>query len=83
MQLKSFLNSNNFSHYLEFRLGDLVLSAKFETLQIYQSITNDIHKNNNKVSGKVHFVTPLSNSWNFYDQNKTLLRQFVISNSPQ
>ncbi|KAF3969848.1 hypothetical protein CMV_006390 [Castanea mollissima] len=82
MQLKSFPNSNKLSHYLEFRSGDLVLSAGFETPQIYWSITNDRRKTNNSVIGKVHSVTLVSNFWNFYDQNKTLLWQFVISNSP-
>ena len=82
MQLKSFPNSNNLSHYLEFRSGDLVLSAGFEKPQIYWSITNDRRKTNNSVIGKVHSVTLVSNFLNFYDQNKILLWQFVISNSP-
>jgi hypothetical protein len=82
MQLKSFPNSNKLSHSLEFRSGDLVLSAGFETPQIYWSITNDSRKTNNNVTGKVHSVTLVSNSWNFYDQNKTILWQFVFSYSP-
>ncbi|KAG7992581.1 hypothetical protein I3843_02G134600 [Carya illinoinensis] len=82
MQLKSFPNRNNLSQHLEFRSGDLVLSAGFETPQVYWSITNDSRKTNNGISGKVHSVTLVSSSWNFYDQNKTLLWQFVFSKNP-
>ena len=41
-------------------------------------MANDIHKNNNKVSGKVPFVTPLSNSWNFYDQNNNNKKSITV-----
>jgi hypothetical protein len=82
MQLRSFPNPNNLSHYLEFRSGDLVMSAGFEIPQFYWSIANDSRKTNNNVSGKVHSVSLGSNSLNFYDQNKTLLWQFVFSKNP-
>ncbi|XP_062157130.1 G-type lectin S-receptor-like serine/threonine-protein kinase SD2-5 [Alnus glutinosa] len=82
MQLRSFPNHNNLSHSLQFSSGDLVLSAGFEIPQFYWSITNDIRKTNNKVSGKVHSVSLVSNSLNFYDQNQTLRWQFVFSDNP-
>ncbi|KAB1218703.1 G-type lectin S-receptor-like serine/threonine-protein kinase SD2-5 [Morella rubra] len=82
MQLKSVPNRNNLSHYLEFKSGDLVLSAGFEIPQLYWSITNDSRKSNYEVSGNVHSATLVANSWNFYDQNKTLLWQIVFSKNP-
>ncbi|KAG6669474.1 G-type lectin S-receptor-like serine/threonine-protein kinase SD2-5 [Carya illinoinensis] len=82
MQLKSFPNRHGLSHYLDSRSGDLILSAGFETPQLYWSISKDTRKTNNSISGKVHSVTLVFTSWNFYDQNKTLLWQFVFSNSP-
>ncbi|KAG2729305.1 hypothetical protein I3760_01G243700 [Carya illinoinensis] len=79
MRLKSFPNRNNLSHYVEFKSGDMVLYAGFETPQIYWSITNDSQKSNNNVTGSVHSVSLVSNSWNFYNQEGLLLWQFVFS----
>jgi hypothetical protein len=79
MKLQSFPNHNNVSHFLEFRSGDLVLYAGYQTPQLYWSITNDSRKSNNSVAGSVHSVSLESNSWNFYDKNRFLFRQFVFS----
>lgn len=81
MRLKSFPNRNNLSLYLEIRLGDLVLYAGYQTPQIYWSIAGETRRTNASVTGKVHSVSLASNSWNFYDQNKALLWQFIFSES--
>lgn len=81
MRLKSFPNHNNLSLYLEIKSGDLVLYAGYQMPQIYWSITSDSRKTNASVTGKVHSVSLASSSWNFYDQNKALLWQFMFSES--
>ncbi|PKI72675.1 hypothetical protein CRG98_006926, partial [Punica granatum] len=81
MMLKSFPNPNDLSVYLEIKSGDLVLYGGYKTPQIYWSIRNDSRRTNASVSGKVHSVSLLSNSWNFYDQNKAFLWQFIFSES--
>lgn len=79
MRLKSFPNRNNLSHYLEFISGDMVLYAGYETPQLYWSISNDSRKSSNNVTGKVHSVSLVSNSWDFYNENGLLLMQFFFS----
>ncbi|KAJ4718394.1 putative S-receptor kinase [Melia azedarach] len=79
MKLKSFPNSNYLSHYLEFKSGDLILYAGYQTPQTYWSLANESRKTNKSVGGKVHSASLVSNAWNFYDQNKALLWQFIFS----
>ncbi|KAJ0008507.1 hypothetical protein Pint_30122 [Pistacia integerrima] len=79
MRLKSFPNSNNMSVFLEIKSGDLVLYAGYQTPQTYWSLANDSRKTNSSVGGKVHSAYLESNAWNFYDQNKKLLWQFVFT----
>ncbi|XP_031388798.1 G-type lectin S-receptor-like serine/threonine-protein kinase SD2-5 [Punica granatum] len=81
MRLRSFPNSNNLSLYLEIKSGDLVLYAGFQTPQTYWSIKNDVRRTNKNITGQVHSVSLLSNSWNFYDQSESLLWQFIFSAS--
>ncbi|XVE52210.1 hypothetical protein DITRI_Ditri02bG0104700 [Diplodiscus trichospermus] len=78
MWLKSFPR-NNKSDYLEFRSGDLVLYAGFQTPQIYWSLLYEIQKTNKNITGKVYSARMVSNSWNFIDHNKVLLWQFNFS----
>ncbi|PON90100.1 S-receptor-like serine/threonine-protein kinase [Trema orientale] len=80
MTLKSSLNQNNLSHFLEIESGNLVLYAGFLTPQIYWSIGEETRKTNSSVNGKVHSAILESNSWNFYDTNGNLLWQFIYSN---
>lgn len=80
MRLKSF-PKNNLSNYLEIKSSNLVLYAGYRTPQIYWSMSNDSRKTNNSVSGKVHSVSLVSNAWNFYDQSKVLLWQFIFSDN--
>ncbi|KAJ0076353.1 hypothetical protein Patl1_34514 [Pistacia atlantica] len=79
MRLKSFPNSNNMSVFLEIKSGDLVLYAGYKTPQTYWSLANDSRKTNSSIGGKVHSAYLESNAWNFYDQNKKLLWQFVFT----
>ncbi|XP_031261737.1 G-type lectin S-receptor-like serine/threonine-protein kinase SD2-5 isoform X1 [Pistacia vera] len=81
MRLKSFPKSDNLSVYLEFRSGDLILYAGYQTPQTYWSLANDSRKTNNSVDGKVYSAALVSNSWNFYDHDKKLLWQFVFSDN--
>ncbi|XP_038717667.1 G-type lectin S-receptor-like serine/threonine-protein kinase SD2-5 isoform X2 [Tripterygium wilfordii] len=79
MTLKSFPNRNKLSNFLAIESGDFVLYAGYQTPQVYWSLVNDNRKSNNSVRGKVHSASLVSNSWNFYDQNKVLLWQFTFS----
>ncbi|KDP37085.1 hypothetical protein JCGZ_06141 [Jatropha curcas] len=81
MRLKSFPNKNNLSTYLEIKSGDLVLYAGYKTPQVYWSLASDGGKANNSVNGRVHSVSLVSNSWNFYDQNSVLLWRFIFSDN--
>ncbi|KAJ0007359.1 hypothetical protein Pint_30118 [Pistacia integerrima] len=79
MRLGSRLNKDNMRVYLEFKSGDLVLYAGYQTPQTYWSLANESRKTNNSVGGKIQSAILESNSWNFYDQNKALLWKFIFS----
>ncbi|KAJ0076357.1 hypothetical protein Patl1_34510 [Pistacia atlantica] len=79
MRLESRLNKDNMRVYLEFKSGDLVLFAGYQTPQTYWSLANESRKTNNSVGGKIQSAILESNSWNFYDQNKALLWKFIFS----
>ncbi|KAI6689943.1 hypothetical protein NL676_026771 [Syzygium grande] len=83
MKLKSFPKSNNMSVYLDIVSGDLILFAGYHTPQTYWSMKGDSRRTNvsNSTNGNVHSAVLVLNSWNFYDQNKTLLWQFVFSDN--
>ncbi|CAB4272805.1 unnamed protein product [Prunus armeniaca] len=81
MKLKSFRNRNNVSHYLEIQSGELVLYAGYQIPQIYWSMADDSRKSNNNVSGKIHSLSLVFNSWNFYGANGSLLWKFVFSDN--
>ncbi|XVF86457.1 hypothetical protein PTKIN_Ptkin18bG0041800 [Pterospermum kingtungense] len=78
MRLRSFPRKDK-SNILEFKSGDLVLYTEFQTPQIYWSLLDDIQKTSTNFTGKVYSTRLVSNSWNFYDQNKVLLWQFNFS----
>ncbi|KAJ0076358.1 hypothetical protein Patl1_34513 [Pistacia atlantica] len=65
--------------FLEIKSGDLVLYAGYQTPQTYWSSANDSRKTNSSVGGKVHSAYLEPNAWNFHDQNKKLLCQFVFT----
>ncbi|KAF8025363.1 hypothetical protein BT93_F2261 [Corymbia citriodora subsp. variegata] len=81
MSLKSFPNGNNMSVYLNISLGDLILSAGYQTPQIYWSMKGDSRRTNVSNNSNVQSVVLVSNSWNFYDKKKTLIWQFVFSDN--
>ncbi|KAL3736783.1 hypothetical protein ACJRO7_025680 [Eucalyptus globulus] len=82
MSLKSFPNSNNMFVYLNISSGDMILSAGYQTPQVYWSMKGDSRRTNvSNSNGNVHSVVLVLNSWNFYDQNKTLIWQFVFSDN--
>lgn len=82
MRLRSFPSSSNLSSYLEIKSGNLVLYAGFQTPQTYWSIKSDPRRTNTSISGLVHTVYLVSNSWNFYNRSGALLWQFIFSESP-
>ncbi|XP_043699294.1 G-type lectin S-receptor-like serine/threonine-protein kinase SD2-5 [Telopea speciosissima] len=81
MKLVSKPSPKNLSCYLEISSGDLILNAGFPTPQPYWSISKEIRKTINKVSGEVKSASLSSNSWNFYDKNQVLLWQFIFSDN--
>ncbi|KAK8664160.1 hypothetical protein V6N13_083960 [Hibiscus sabdariffa] len=78
MRLKSFPKGDK-SDYLEFQSGDLVLFTGFQTPQTYWSLSGEMQKTEKNFSSKVYSAVLVSNSWNFYDNNKKLIWQFNFS----
>ncbi|KAL2895963.1 G-type lectin S-receptor-like serine/threonine-protein kinase SD2-5 [Bienertia sinuspersici] len=73
----------NVTHFLEIKSGDMILSSGYnKTPQIYWSMRKDSRKILNKDGGVVNSAKIVSNSWRFYDENKTLLWQFIFSSNP-
>ncbi|XP_044471422.1 G-type lectin S-receptor-like serine/threonine-protein kinase SD2-5 [Mangifera indica] len=81
MQLVSNPSSNDVSYLLGIKSGDMVLSAGYPSPQTYWSMSKDVRKIINKSGGGVTLSILIANSWNFYDQNKVLLWQFVFSDN--
>ncbi|KAI9162127.1 hypothetical protein LWI28_024103 [Acer negundo] len=79
MTLKSFPTTNSLSVYLEIKSGDVVLYAGYRTPQTYWSLASDSRKTNKSLAGKVHSASLVSNAWNFYDLDNTLLWQLNFS----
>ncbi|XP_022948682.1 G-type lectin S-receptor-like serine/threonine-protein kinase SD2-5 [Cucurbita moschata] len=85
MKLESYSNDNNLSSFLEFKQGDLVLSAGYQNPQVYWALSNDGRKikraaagsgSGNGGDGYVLFAIMESNSWNFFGKNGELLWGF-------
>lgn len=81
MKLRSYPNDNNLSNVLEFKEGDLVLSAGYQNPQIYWALSNDSRKiqsagGGGGRGGYVLFAILESNSWNFYGKKGELLWGF-------
>ncbi|KAL6982296.1 G-type lectin S-receptor-like serine/threonine-protein kinase SD2-5 [Sarracenia purpurea var. burkii] len=81
MKLVSNPNSNNLSYFLEIKSGDMTLSAGFQKPQPYWSMSRENRKTINKDGGEVALASLNANSWRFYDQDKTLLWQFIFSDN--
>ncbi|KGN52893.1 hypothetical protein Csa_015006 [Cucumis sativus] len=81
LKLKSYPNDNDHSNFLEFKQGDLVLSAGYQNPQIYWALSNDSRKIQRATtggSGYSLFAILESNYWNFYGTNGELLWSFKI-----
>lgn len=81
MKLVSDPNSNNLTHILEIKSGDMILSAGFQTPQPYWSVQKESRITINQGGGKVAVASLRGNSWRFYDGNKVFLSQFIFSDS--
>ncbi|KAE9453490.1 hypothetical protein C3L33_14575, partial [Rhododendron williamsianum] len=79
MMLKSFPSQRNLTHYLEIKSNDVILYAGYRTPQVYWSMANDNRKTIKKSNETIFSASIVANSWNFYDQNKTLVWQFRFS----
>ncbi|GFP87808.1 g-type lectin s-receptor-like serine/threonine-protein kinase sd2-5 [Phtheirospermum japonicum] len=73
------LGPKNLTYSLEVKSGNMVLSANFQPPQPYWSISRDSRKTINKGGGNISSATLSGNSWKFYDRNRILLSQFIIS----
>ncbi|KAI6681399.1 hypothetical protein NL676_035280 [Syzygium grande] len=71
--------SQNLSYTLEIKSGDMILSAAYGTPQPYWSMRGDTRRIINNDGTQVTSASLDANSWNFYDQNRSLLWQFVFS----
>lgn len=78
MKLISSPNNNNLSYSLEFKSGDLVLSASFQPPQPYWAMGKDERRTINQVGGFVTSAILDGNSWKFYDHKRVLLWQFIF-----
>ncbi|CAJ2662602.1 unnamed protein product [Trifolium pratense] len=81
MKLTSEPNSNNLTYVLEIKSGNVVLSAGFKIPQVYWTMQNDNRKIIDKYGHVVVSANLSDNSWRFYNENKSLLWQFVFSDS--
>jgi len=77
MKLVSKPNANNLSYSLEIGAGDMMLYAGFRHPQPYWSMQQEKRKIKNAFRGEIYSAVLNSSSWNVYDQNQSLLSQFV------
>ncbi|KAG2244815.1 hypothetical protein Bca52824_093334 [Brassica carinata] len=79
MKLTSNPSSSNMTYALEIKSGDMVLSLNtLLTPQVYWSMGKERRKIINR-DGAVTSSSLLGNSWRFFDENRSLLWQFVYS----
>ncbi|XP_021738544.1 G-type lectin S-receptor-like serine/threonine-protein kinase SD2-5 [Chenopodium quinoa] len=84
MQLSSIPDptKSNLTYALEIKFGDMILSTRHKTPQTYWSMRKDTRKIIDKDGGVISSARIESNSWKFFDKNKALLWQFVLSSNP-
>lgn len=78
MKLVSTPNNNNLSYSLEFKSGDMLLSASFQPPQPYWAMGKDERRTINQVGRGVTSAILDGNSWKIYDQKRVLLWQFIF-----
>ncbi|GAV80768.1 Pkinase domain-containing protein/B_lectin domain-containing protein [Cephalotus follicularis] len=81
MKLVSDPSSDNLTYILEIKSGDMFLSAGYPTPQPYWSMGKETLKIVSQHGGKVILASLVANSWEFYDQSKALLWQFIFSST--
>ncbi|KAJ8534966.1 hypothetical protein K7X08_016694 [Anisodus acutangulus] len=81
MKLVSSPNNNNLSYLLEFKSGDMLLSASFKPPQPYWAMGKDERRTINQVGGDVTSAILDGNSWKIYDQKEVLLWQFIFKDN--
>ncbi|KAJ8538404.1 hypothetical protein K7X08_014944 [Anisodus acutangulus] len=81
MKLVSSPNNNNLSYSLEFKSGDMLLSASFKPPQPYWAMGKDERRTINQVGGDVTSAILDGNSWKIYDQKEVLLWQFIFNDN--
>lgn len=78
MKLVSTPSNNNLSYSIEFKSGDMLLSASFHPPQPYWAMGKDDRRTINQVGGAVTSAILDGNSWKIYDQKGVLLWQFIF-----
>ncbi|XP_045822333.1 G-type lectin S-receptor-like serine/threonine-protein kinase SD2-5 isoform X1 [Trifolium pratense] len=83
MKLISEPDSNNLTYVLEIdsQTGNVILSTGLPSPQPYWSMQKDNRKIVNENGDEVASATLDENSWKFYDKEKSLLSQFIISDA--
>jgi serine/threonine protein kinase len=81
MKLISERDSNNLTYVLEIesQSGNVILSTGPQSPQPYWSMQKDNRKTVNENGDEVASATLDENSWKFYDKEKSLLWQFIVS----
>lgn len=78
MKLVSTPSNNNLTYSLEFKSGDMLLSASFHPPQPYWAMGKDDRRTINQVGGPVTSAILDGNSWKIYDPKGVLLWQFIF-----
>lgn len=81
MKLVSEPSNTNLTYSLEIKSGDMILYADYQTPQPYWSMRKDSRLTVEQSSGAMSQATLSSNSWRFYDNNQTLLWQFILADN--
>ncbi|XP_074562231.1 G-type lectin S-receptor-like serine/threonine-protein kinase SD2-5 [Curcuma longa] len=79
MSLASNPNGQGLKYRLRIESGDANLFAQFQSPQPYWSMSRDPRKIENEVGRGIHSAVLDSNSWNFYDNNQTLIWKFIVN----
>ncbi|KAG6534487.1 hypothetical protein ZIOFF_008374 [Zingiber officinale] len=81
MSLESDPNDQGLKYRLRIESGDAKLFAQFPSPQPYWFLSRDSTPIQNKAGGSIRTAVLNSNSWNFYDSNRTLICQIIVVTS--
>lgn len=79
MKLTREPSQNNMTYILEIESGNVILSFGFKTPQTYWTIQKDNRRTIDKDDDVVAFANLSYITWRFYNNNNSLLRQFIFS----